>query len=85
MGYPNKSTTTTQNRADGFANATITDKNGKQHKFRKGLVLEDSNILERSILNKARAAAEKGETYTFTVECSVWLSVDADSTADIAL
>lgn len=84
MGYPNKSNTD-RTPAAGFANASIVDANGNPHKFRKGLVLEDSNVLERSILNKARAAAEKGEIYTFNVQCSVYLSVKTDETADIAL
>lgn len=72
-----------ENRADGFANATVKDKNGKERKLRKGIVLEDQYLVERSILNRARAAAEKGETFTFTAECTVHLCVDVDEAEDV--
>ena len=42
-----------QTRADAFLNITITDSHGVEHRLRRGIPLELTNLVERSLINKA--------------------------------
>ena len=46
-----KSTNNRQPKADAFINAVILDAMGNEHRLRKGIPLELTNLLERSIIN----------------------------------
>lgn len=78
----NKTTTTDQPKADGWANLSITDTAGNNHRFPKGVALFDSEQIHRSMLNKLRAAqqaaADAGEevptSMTFVLNATVTLA-----------
>lgn len=73
---------TTQPKADGWANLSITDAVGNDHRFKKGVALFNEEQIHRSMLNKLRAAqqaaADAGEevptTMTFTLTATVSLA-----------
>lgn len=44
-----------QPKADAFLNITVKDAHGNEHRLRRGIPLENANLLERSIINKALA------------------------------
>lgn len=79
---PAKATTTEQPKADGWANLSITDTAGNNHRFPKGVALFNTEQIHRSMLNKLRAAQEAaaaaGEevptSMTFTLNATVTLA-----------
>jgi len=85
---------TTQPKADGWCNLSITDAVGNDHRFKKGVALFDEEQIHRSMLNKLRAAQEAaaaaGEeiptTMTFVLNATVSLAKPEEETSkDIPL
>jgi len=69
-------------KADAFINVVIIDSLGNEHRLRKGIPLENINLLERSIINRALA----DPTYKMELRGSVHVIPDVTAdTADIAL
>ena len=77
-----KQSTTRQPKADAFINVVIIDSLGNEHRLRKGIPLENTNLLERSIIN--RALADPSYKMELRGVVHVIPDVTAD-TADIAL
>jgi hypothetical protein len=77
-----KQSTTRQPKADAFINVVILDSLGNEHRLRKGIPLENTNLLERSIIN--RALADPSYKMELRGVVHVIPDVTAD-TADIAL
>ena len=72
-------------KAAGFANLSVVDTEGREHRLQNGVALFDSKRVDRSILNRYRAAEEAGEEefeLTFKVRVNL---VTEDSDEDIAL
>lgn len=80
MAYIKQSATNTnrQAKADAFINVTITDSNGELHRIRRGIPLDLSNRIERSIINKAKADSE----FKITLEGTVYVSPDEETEAE---
>lgn len=71
-----------QPKADAFLNVVVTDTYGNEHRLRRGIPLELSNLLERSIINKALA----DPNYEIKISGSVHIIPDvSEDTADIEL
>jgi hypothetical protein len=69
-------------KADAFINVVIIDSLGNEHRLRKGIPLENTNLLERSIINRALA----DPTYKMELRGVVHVVPDVTAdTADIAL
>ena len=63
-----------QPKAEAFGNAVVTV-GTKQYRLPKGLPLQvDRSLVERSLINKAKALAEVGETLTVTMEVTIVLT-----------
>lgn len=67
-----------QPKADAFINVVILDAFGNEHRLRKGIPLELTNLLERSIINRALADP------TYKIELRGVVHVVPDVTADTA-
>ena len=77
-----KQSTNRQPKADAFINVVILDSLGNEHRLRKGIPLELTNLLERSIINRALA----DPTYKIELRGVVHVVPDVTSdTADIVL
>ena len=74
--------TNRQPKADAFINVVILDSLGNEHRLRKGIPLELTNLLERSIINRALA----DPTYKIELRGVVHVVPDVSAdTADIVL
>ena len=77
-----KQSTNRQPKADAFINVVILDSLGNEHRLRKGIPLENTNLLERSIINRALA----DPTYKIELRGVVHVIPDvSQDTADIVL
>lgn len=74
-----------QAKADAFLNLVLVAADGSEHSVRSGSPLHKTNLLERSIINKHLAAAEKGQTVEFTLKGTVRMVVDVENADDIEL
>jgi len=85
MAYERTTATTNNSRqpkADAFINVVIVDAHGNEHRLRRGIPLELTNLIERSIINKA--LADPG--YKITLYGTVHVVPDVtEDTADIDL
>lgn len=85
MAYERQAPAQTSNRqpkADAFINVVIADSHGNEHRLRRGIPLELTNLLERSIINKALA----DPSYKITLHGVVHVVPDVtEDTADIEL
>lgn len=63
-------------KADAFMNIIAIDANGNERKMRKGIPLEMSNLVERSLINKALADPN------FTVEVRATIHIVPDVTEE---
>jgi hypothetical protein len=85
MAYQAQAQATNNNRlpkADAFLNVVITDAAGNEHRLRKGIPLELTNHIERSIINKALSDPSYKVTLTGIVHLVPDVSVELE---DIAL
>jgi hypothetical protein len=57
MAFKTDSTNNRQSKADAFINVTFTDTEGNEYRLRKGIPLELTDRVERSIINKCKADA----------------------------
>lgn len=70
-------------RADAFLNVSIIDKDKVAHSLRNGgIPLFNTNVLERSIINKA---LKDGDKFTVTITGTVRMNVDTSTMEDVAL
>jgi hypothetical protein len=69
-------------KADAFLNVVITDAAGIEHRLRRGIPLELTNLIERSIINKALSDPSYKVTLTGVVHVVPDVTED---TQDIAL
>jgi hypothetical protein len=82
MAFEKTAATNRQPKADAFINVVILDAQGNEHRLRRGIPLELSNLLERSIINKALA----DPSYKIELHGIVHVIPDvSEDTADIAL
>ena len=59
-----------RDRADGFLNIAVVDKNGETHRLQVGIPLNVQRKLDRSILN----AAKENPDMELSVKASVWIA-----------
>lgn len=76
-------TNSNQQKAEAFGNCEFEAADGKTYKIPKGIPMDSNNLVTRSIINAARAAAEKGEEFTLTLNMQVKLVVDDSGKEDI--
>lgn len=70
----------TRPRADAFLNIAVLDSAGVEHSMRVGIPLFESNLVERSLINKATT---EGENLALKVVGSIRMNVDTTELEDI--
>lgn len=71
-----------QPRADGWLNVSVVDAQGNKHRISRGIPLDASTRIGRSLLNAAAKALEEDSELVLTLEGSVYIS-NEDSQEDI--
>jgi len=71
-----------QQKAEAFGNCSF-EVDGNEYKIPKGIPMDSNNRVTRSMINAAKAAAEKGDEFTVTLTCTVKLVVDDSGLEDI--